>query len=121
MEDMDKAPYPESQVIPFGAVHNRLALEIARGCTRGCRFCQAGMVYRPARERSVTELSRLINDCLGHTGYDDLSFLSLSTGDFSALKTLFLQTADRCAEEQISLSLPSLRVGSIDEIGRAHV
>lgn len=115
MEDMDKAPYPESQVIPFGAVHNRLALEIARGCTRGCRFCQAGMVYRPARERSVTELSRLINDCLGHTGYDDLSFLSLSTGDFSALKTLFLQTADRCAEEQISLSLPSLRVGSIDD------
>lgn len=115
IDDMDKALYPESQVIPFGAVHNRLTLEIARGCTRGCRFCQAGMVYRPARERSVAELSRLVNDCLAHTGYDDLSFLSLSTGDFSALKTLFLQTADCCAKEQISLSLPSLRVGSIDD------
>lgn len=113
--DMDNARYPAAQLVPFGAVHNRLALEIGRGCTRGCRFCQAGMTYRPARERSVPNLQALLEDCLARTGYDDVSFLSLSTGDFSALKTLFMQTVDRCAEEQVSVSLPSLRVGSIDD------
>ena len=113
--DMDKVAYPTRQVIPFGAVHNRLALEIARGCTRGCRFCQAGVIYRPARERSVENLKTLLDSCLTRTGFDDVSFLSLSTGDFSALKDLFMCTIDRCAAEQISVSLPSLRVGSIDD------
>ncbi len=113
--NLDNAAYPENQPVPFGAVHNRLVLEIARGCTRGCRFCQAGMIYRPARERSVNNLAALTERCLSATGYDDLSFLSLSTGDFSALKALFLQTTDRCANEQVSVSLPSLRVGSIDD------
>ena len=113
--DMNTAPYPVSQPVPFGAVHNRLALEIARGCTRGCRFCQAGSIYRPARERSVANLQELMESCLAGTGFDDVSYLSLSTGDFSALKELFMATADRCAREQISLSLPSLRVGSIDD------
>lgn len=113
--DMDKAVYPVAQAIPFGAVHNRLALEIGRGCTRGCRFCQAGSLYRPARERSVKKLGSLLDCCLAGTGFDDVSFLSLSTGDFSALKELFMGAADHCAAEQISLSLPSLRVGSIDD------
>lgn len=113
--NLNLAPYPDEQVVPFGAVHNRLALEIARGCTRGCRFCQAGMLYRPVRERSVDTLQALTERCLNSTGYDDLSFLSLSTGDFSALKTLFVQVHERCAAEQVSLSLPSLRVGSIDD------
>lgn len=113
--NLDDAAYPKSQVIPFGAVHNRLALEIARGCTRGCRFCQAGMTYRPVRERSVESLNKLVDSCLSETGYGDLSFLSLSTGDFSALKTLFTACAVRCREEEISLSLPSLRVGSVDD------
>ena len=112
--DLDAAPYPQRQVVPFGAVHNRLSLEIARGCTRGCRFCQAGILYRPARERSLADIERILGGCLDETGFDDVSFLSLSTGDFSALKTLFLGVADRCAAEQVSVSLPSLRVGSID-------
>ncbi len=113
--DFDAALYPEQQVVPFGAVHNRLSLEIARGCTRGCRFCQAGMLYRPARERSLPRLESILTRCLNDTGFDDVSFLALSTGDFSALKALFMRTADHCAREQISVSLPSLRVGSIDD------
>jgi radical SAM family uncharacterized protein/radical SAM-linked protein len=113
--DMNRVPYPVRQPVAFGAVHNRLALEIARGCTRGCRFCQAGILYRPARERGVEVLRSIIDECLASTGYDDLSFLSLSSGDFSALKELFLGAATRCAAEQVSLSLPSLRVGSVEE------
>ena len=113
--DFDMAAYPERQVVPFGAVHNRLSLEIARGCTRGCRFCQAGVLYRPARERSLPDIASILDHCLSDTGFDDVSFLSLSTGDFSGLKALFMSTTDRCAQEQISVSLPSLRVGSIDD------
>lgn len=109
-----EAFYPVEQVTPFGAVHNRLSLEIARGCTRGCRFCQAGMTLRPSRERPIAEVTALLESCLTRTGYDDVSFLSLSCGDFSGLRTLFVDAAERCAHEQISLSLPSLRVGSVD-------
>ncbi len=115
IQNMDNAPYPARQPIAFGAVHNRLALEIGRGCTRGCRFCQAGSIYRPARERNVAHLKNLLENCLTSTGFDDVSFLSLSTGDFSALKELFMSTVERCAFEQVSVSLPSLRVGSIDD------
>ena len=113
--DLNAAAYPTRQVAPVGAVHNRLSLEIARGCTRGCRFCHAGMVYRPVRERSLANITSLLDHCLRETGFDEISFLSLSTGDFSALKTLCHGVLDRCAREQISLSLPSLRVGSIDD------
>lgn len=113
--NLDDGFYPVEQVIPFGAVHNRLALEIARGCTRGCRFCQAGMSYRPVRERSVASLTSLLDNCLSGTGYGEVSFLSLSTGDFSALKSLFTSCVSRCRQEEISLSLPSLRVGSVDD------
>ncbi len=111
---LDNAPYPVKQVAPFGAVHNRLTLEIARGCTRGCRFCQAGMTNRPSRERKVEDIKALLEQALQSTGYEDVSFLSLSAGDFSALKTLFLDVHKACAREQVALSLPSLRVGSVD-------
>ncbi len=113
--DIDKTAYPVQQPVPIGAVHNRLSLEIARGCTRGCRFCHAGMVYRPVRERSLPNIKNILESCLAGTGFDEISYLSLSTGDFSALKSLFMDTVDRCAQEQISVSLPSLRVGSIDD------
>jgi radical SAM-linked protein len=115
LKSLDDAFYPVNQPVPFGAVHNRLTLEIARGCTRGCRFCQAGMVYRPVRERSLPKLGELLETCLSGTGFDEVSYLSLSTGDFSALKTFFMSSIDRCAREQIAVSLPSLRVGSIDD------
>ncbi|MDR1855673.1 MAG: TIGR03960 family B12-binding radical SAM protein [Desulfovibrio sp.] len=113
--DLDEAPYPTQQVTPLGTVHNRLSIEIARGCTRGCRFCHAGMVYRPVRERTPQEIAILLRQCLRNTGFDEISFLSLSAGDYSALKTVCLAAMDRCSREQVALSLPSLRVGTIDD------
>lgn len=113
--DLETTYSPTNQVVPLATVHNRLSMEIARGCTRGCRFCNAGYVYRPTRERSVETVRSLLSDCLKNTGFEEISFLALSAGDYSALKHLSLATLDRCSQEQISLSLPSLRVGSIDD------
>jgi radical SAM family uncharacterized protein/radical SAM-linked protein len=114
--DLDGAPFPSCQVVPFAqAVHDRLSVEIARGCTRGCRFCHAGMIYRPVRERSLKTLETLVAEGLSRTGYEELSFLSLSTGDFSALESLFAQSIDRCRREQVAVSLPSLRAGTLSD------
>ena len=114
--DMNKVSFPTRQIVPFGKpVHDRLSVEIARGCTRGCRFCQAGMIYRPVREREVDVLGSIIDQGLAGTGSEELSFLSLSTGDFSALEALFLSSYSHCRQEQVSISLPSLRVGSVSE------
>lgn len=113
--DLDQAPYPISQVTPVGAVHDRLSLEIARGCGRGCRFCHAGMVYRPVRERSPETVAGLLEKCISRTGFDEISFLALSAGDCTALKAIYSQSYERCQKEQITLALPSLRVGSVDD------
>ncbi|MBZ4648289.1 MAG: Radical domain protein [Desulfomicrobiaceae bacterium] len=111
---LDATPFPTQQIVPFGKpVHDRLTVEIARGCTRGCRFCQAGMIYRPVRERAVSTVTRLIKDGLAATGSEEVSFLSLSTGDFTGLTRLFAETYCRCRAEQVSIALPSLRVGSV--------
>jgi radical SAM family uncharacterized protein/radical SAM-linked protein len=121
VNDLDAAFCPTAQVVPIGAVHNRLALEISRGCTRGCRFCQAGMLYRPVRERSLPLLEKLVEESLNETGFDELSFLSLSAGDFSALEGLFNAAAMRCAARQVALALPSLRVGSVNDAIMAKI
>ena len=114
VQDLDAAPFPDTPLVPFGnPVHDRLRLEISRGCTRGCRFCQAGMIYRPVRERSPENLMKLYKQSVGATGYEDLSLLSLSTGDYTCLAPLLKQLMDRGRRERVAVSLPSLRAGTL--------
>ncbi len=94
-------------------VHDRLGVEIARGCTRGCRFCQAGMIYRPVRERSVEDIVRFAEQGIENSGFDELALLSLSSGDFSCLPDLLVKLMDRFADEHVSVALPSMRVGTL--------
>jgi radical SAM family uncharacterized protein/radical SAM-linked protein len=112
--DLDQVPFPEKPVIPFGKpVHDRLRLEVARGCTRGCRFCQAGMIYRPVRERSPDSLLALCDQSVSATGYEDISLLSLSTGDFGCIVPLMSRLMSRYAADNVAVSLPSLRAGTL--------
>jgi radical SAM family uncharacterized protein/radical SAM-linked protein len=112
--DLEDAPFPVSPVIPYGKpVHDRLRLEISRGCTRGCRFCQAGMIYRPVRERSVEKLLEIADKSIKSTGYEDLSLLSLSTGDYTCFPELLLNLMKKYKNEARSVSLPSIRAGRL--------
>ncbi len=114
IDDLDKAAFPDTPVVPYGKpVHDRLRIEVARGCTRGCRFCQAGMIYRPVRERSVETLLHLSETAIAATGYEDLSLLSLSTGDYSSIATLMELFMAKYEKEHIAVSLPSLRAGTL--------
>jgi len=116
VSDLDTAPFPDSPILPFSRpVHDRLRLEIARGCTRGCRFCQAGMIYRPVRERSPGVLLDLVDRALAATGYEDISLLSLSTGDYSCLTPLMKELISRYAQERVAVSLPSFRAGTLSQ------
>lgn len=115
VQDLDATFYPQAQVAPVGAVHNRLSLEIGRGCARGCRFCHAGMVYRPVRERKPGTVATLLDNCLRNTGFDEVSFLALSAGDCTQLRAIYESAYERCQKEQTTLCLPSLRVGSVDD------
>jgi radical SAM family uncharacterized protein/radical SAM-linked protein len=102
--------FPKSPIIPFAKpVHDRLRLEIARGCSRGCRFCQAGMIYRPVRERSLEDLVEIARESMKNTGYSDISLLSLSTGDYSNLPRLMERLLDLGQGYCNAISLPSIR------------
>ncbi|MDR0549668.1 MAG: TIGR03960 family B12-binding radical SAM protein [Deltaproteobacteria bacterium] len=110
------APFPVCQITPWvKPVHDRVAVEIARGCVRGCRFCQAGYLYRPVRERDQTEILTLIERNLKATGYDEAAFLSLSAGDHTQIESLVGTFMNHWAAKGVSLSLPSLRVKSLSK------
>ena len=112
--DLNEAHFPENPVVPFGKpVHDRLRMEIGRGCTRGCRFCQAGMIYRPVRERQSEKIIDLLQQCICSTGYEDISLMSLSTGDYSGIQNLLENLMESYKEKHIAVSFPSLRAGTL--------
>ncbi len=111
VNDLNGADYPEKLIVPYGEViHDRIMLEIFRGCTRGCRFCQAGMIYRPVRERSPERLMALAKKLVACTGFDEISLMSLSSGDYSCLGPLAHQMVEEFMPKRVKISLPSQRI-----------
>ena len=109
--DMDASPYPTKPIVPFvQATQDRAVLEIQRGCIRGCRFCQAGMIYRPNRERSFEVLEGYAKEILSSTGHDEISLSSLSSSDYTQLPELVNFLIDDCCKDGVNISLPSLRI-----------
>jgi len=112
--DLDAAPYPDDPLLPTGrAIFNRVNVEVTRGCTHGCRFCQAGYTYRPVRERSPERVRELVLNSLENTGLNEVTLSSLSTGDYLCLYPLMKDLVDRTLERKVSYSLPSLRIGTL--------
>jgi radical SAM family uncharacterized protein/radical SAM-linked protein len=114
LSDLNHVNISPRPVVPYcQIVHDRLQLEIARGCSRGCRYCQAGMLYRPVRERDPVQVAAWVAEALDATGYEDVSLLSLSAGDYGPLPWLLTQLMDRLAPRKVALSLPSLRADTL--------
>ncbi|HOD35699.1 MAG TPA: TIGR03960 family B12-binding radical SAM protein [Syntrophales bacterium] len=112
--DLDAWRIPLKPLVPLmNTIHDRATLEIARGCTRGCRFCQAGMVWRPVRERSPSVLRVMAEEMLCATGYDEISLLSLSTGDYSGIEYVLSDFMNRFYDRRVAVGLPSLRVETL--------
>ena len=111
--DLNGATFPTNYIVPFTQqVHDRVSLEVLRGCTQGCRFCQAGMTTRPVRERSIENIEKLMERTLETTGYEEVSLVSLSTCDYSRVQSMVDRVAAIAAKERVSVSLPSLRLDS---------
>ena len=113
IEDLDKVYYPDRIIVPFvEIVHDRIMLEVFRGCIRGCRFCQAGMIYRPVREKNSATLLDCAAKLIDNTGYNEISMSSLSTSDYTQLPEFSEKLLEMTEDKKVSLSLPSLRLDS---------
>lgn len=114
--DMDGAYFPLKPIVPFvNTIHDRANLEVFRGCSRGCRFCQAGFIYRPVREKKTQTLLKEAREIVKNTGYEEISLTSLSTSDYSDIENLATQLLDELGGQKVSVSLPSLRVDTFDK------
>ena len=116
ISDLDNCFYPTNFITPYiEIVHDRVMQEIFRGCIRGCRFCQAGYIYRPVREKSVDTINRQAKALCESTGYDEISLSSLSTSDYTNIEPLLNSMLDWCNKDNISVALPSLRIDNFSE------
>jgi radical SAM family uncharacterized protein len=113
IENLDESYYPDKMLVPLTEiVHDRIVLETFRGCTRGCRFCQAGMIYRPIREKSSATLLKQADVLIKNTGYDEISLSSLSICDYSDIKNLIFKAMEKFEDKKVGISLPSIRIDS---------